>query len=65
MVSGDTAAGAAGGVDPGAADCSSAGVTASPNVSDLGWKSHYWNTLHFNHARVTFAGTPAERTAAP
>ena len=42
----------------------SAGVTASPNVSDLGWKPHYWNTLHFSPSRVTVAGAPAERTAA-
>ncbi len=53
------------GVATGSDGCASAGVTASPNVSDLGWKSHYWNTLHFNQTRVTVAGAPAERTAAP
>ena len=56
---------AGGGGTPWDGGCASAGVTASPNVSDLGWKPHYWNTLHFNQTRVTVAGAPAERTAAP
>ena len=51
-----------GGLPPPAA---SAEVTTTPNVSDLGWNPHYWNTLHFSPHRVTVAGTPAERTAAP
>ena len=50
--------------DIGPSGGASAGVTASPNVSDLGWKAHYWNTLHFSPSRVTVAGAPAERTAA-
>jgi hypothetical protein len=35
------------GLAPGPAGCASAGVTASPNIADQGWNSHYWNTLHF------------------
>ena len=55
MVSG-APAGAAGGAT-GAAGCVSAALTASPNVSDLGWNADYWNTLHFSPSRVTVAGS--------
>ena len=48
-----------------ASDCASAGVTATPNVSELGRKAHYWNTLHFSRSRVTVAGAPAERPRPP